>query len=310
MSDLPTEEHQLELERRVQISLDAEEIELPPPGLRRKLHIIIFGVDTWGGKAFDVGLLIAILLSVLAVMLESVPEIRAKWGAELYAIEWGLTILFTFEYLLRMICVIHPGKYAFSFFGIVDLLAILPSYLSIFFVGSHSLSVVRAIRLLRIFRVLKMVHYLKEANHLWVALQATRRKISVFLVVILTVVLIMGSTMYLVEGPEHGFTSIPKSVYWSIVTMTTVGYGDIAPQTTLGQTIAAIAMILGYCIIIVPTGVFSVEVVAAQQRKRMSISCGACHKSGHEEDAAFCKYCGSKLPSGKGAIIESSSFSG
>lgn len=288
-----------ELERRVQISLDAAEVDMPAPGWRRKLHVIIFGVDTKTGRAFDVALLIAILLSVLAVMLESVPEIGERWGRELYKLEWVLTVLFTAEYVLRLVCVKRPSKYAYSFFGIVDLLAILPSYLSLIIVNSHSLSVVRAIRLLRVFRVLKMVHYLREADHLWVALQATRRKITVFLVVILTIVLIMGSTMYLVEGPTHGFTSIPKSVYWAIVTMTTVGYGDISPETPLGQTIAAVAMILGYSIIIVPTGVFSVEIVAAQQRKRAAFVCNECLKPGHDEDAVFCKYCAAELPSQK-----------
>lgn len=280
---------------RVRYTESAERLE-NLPGWRGVVHTVIFGVDTFAGKAFDVALLIAILVSILAVMLESVQEIRIHYGTELYAVEWTLTVLFTLEYILRCICVSRPMKYMTSFYGVVDLLAILPSYLGLMIPNSHSLSVVRSIRLIRIFRVLKLRHYLTEAEHLWVAMRATYNKIIVFLVVVITLVLVLGSLMYVVEGPQYGFTNIPVSVYWAIVTITTVGYGDISPQTPLGQIIASIAMILGYSIIIVPTGVFSVEVVAAaQQNTDDSLKCPSCNAGGHRADAKFCHRCGAAI---------------
>ena len=263
---------------------------------QRELNRITFGIDTRAGRAFDIVLLLVILLSVIVVMLESVEEIRRDWGLLLLRIEWGLTFLFSVEYVLRLSCVERPWKYAFSFFGIIDLLAILPTYLAVFFPGSQSLIVIRALRLVRVFRVLKIAHCLREAENLWIALQATRNKIVVFVLVVLTMVLIMGAAMYLVEGPEHGFTNIPTGVYWAIVTMTTVGYGDISPATPLGKCLASIAMILGYSIIIVPTGIFSMEVVMASKSSTLQdITCGSSQSRGHEWDARFCRNCGSPL---------------
>ncbi len=263
---------------------------------RERLYKVIFGADTAVGKAFDVALLVAILASVIVVMLDSVADIHAEYGRLLAAAEWGFTVLFTVEYLLRMICVRRPHRYAVSFYGVVDLLAVLPTYLSIFFAGSHALIVVRMLRMIRVFRVFKLTRYLSEAHALWAALRATRTRITVFLVVVTILVVIIGAAMYLIESNANsGFTSIPRSVYWAIVTMTTVGYGDIAPQTVLGQTLAAGVMILGYSIIIVPIGVFSVEIVAARGREVRTQACADCGREGHDADAAFCKHCGAKL---------------
>ncbi len=264
---------------------------------RQRMHEVIFEADTPLGKAFDVALLIAILVSVAAVMLDSVASIRESWGEWLYAIEWGLTILFTIEYVLRLLCVGRPWRYAVSFFGVVDLLAVVPTYASIFFAGSQSLIVIRTLRLLRVFRVFKLPRYLTELQTMMAALRATWRKITVFLVVVLTLVLILGSIMYLIEGSVPGtkFTSIPRSVYWAIVTMTTVGYGDIAPTTTAGQMLAAVAMIIGYSIIVVPTGIFSAELVVARQREVTTRACPGCGAEGHEPDAVHCKRCGDRL---------------
>ena len=268
----------------------------PPGGLRHRLHTIIFEADTPGGKAFDVLLLLAILVSVVAVCLESVESIRDAYGPLLRKIEWGLTIAFTIEYVLRLFCVARPGRYARSFYGIVDLLAILPSYLSVVFTGSHSLAVIRALRLLRVFRVFKLGHFVQEADVLGQALAASRRKILVFLGTVLTLMFILGTLMYLVEGEEGGFTSIPESVYWAIVTMTTVGYGDIAPVTVLGKFIASVVMISGYAIIAVPTGIVGVELARAHPRAPLSTqSCPSCSLEGHDADAAFCKHCGADL---------------
>ncbi len=260
-----------------------------------KLNEIIFGVETPAGRAFDIALLIAIILSISAVMLESVVEIREQWGAQLLIAEWAFTFLFTLEYIFRIACVQHRMRYVRSFYGIIDLLSILPTFLGIFISSSHSLVVLRALRLIRIFRILKVVHCMREAELLWVALKATINKTTVFMVVVMAIVLIMGSTMYLIEGEESGFTSIPKSVYWAIVTITTVGYGDIAPQSALGQTLAAIVMLLGYGIIIVPTGMFSVEVINASKGPAKKVLCNCCQLSEHEFDALYCKRCGTKL---------------
>jgi voltage-gated potassium channel len=272
--------------------------EKPLTPLRARLHEIIFEADTPLGKAFDVLLLVAIVLSVLAVLLESVSTVQDRHKSLLYGIEWVFTILFTIEYLLRLICVRRPSRYALSFFGIVDLLSILPTYLSLVVAGTQSLLVIRVLRLLRVFRVFKLARYLGEARILSSALKESRAKIIVFLLTILTVVIIVGALMYLVEGPKHGFTSIPLGVYWAIVTMTTVGYGDIAPQTITGQMIAALVMILGYGIIAVPTGIFSVEIFRASSRMSAPVStqaCPSCSAEGHDADAAFCKFCGSAL---------------
>jgi voltage-gated potassium channel len=261
------------------------------------MHEVIFEADTPVGKAFDVILLIVIVLSVIVVMLDSVTVIRKQYRQVLTTVEWTITILFTVEYLARMACIGRPLRYVLSFYGIVDLLAVIPTYLSIFVSGSQSLLVIRALRLVRIFRVFKLSRYLIEAHALVVALRATRERITVFLVVVLTLVLIIGSAMYLVEGtsPDSGFTSIPRGVYWAIVTMTTVGYGDIAPQTVIGQVLAAAVMILGYAIIIVPIGVFSAEILAVRKRVVSTQACPSCAAEGHDSDAKHCKICGTRL---------------
>lgn len=262
---------------------------------RAKLHEIIFEADTPAGKLFDVVLIVVIILSVIAVMLDSVKAINENFGNILYIIEWIFTILFTIEYLLRLSCVGRPIGYATSFYGVVDLLAILPTYFSLVFPGSQYLLVIRLLRVLRIFRVLKLVQYLAEAKLLGQALRSSRRKITVFIFTILTLVVIFGSLMYLIEGEQHGFTSIPRSVYWSIVTLTTVGYGDISPKTGLGQTVAALIMILGYAIIAVPTGIVTVELSKVSRAKISTQSCPRCSAEGHDSDATFCKYCSTKL---------------
>lgn len=262
---------------------------------RSKTHEIIFEADTRAGKWFDIILILTILLSVIVVMLESIPAIRNLYGFELYIAEWCFTILFTIEYFLRLASVGRPLKYAFSFFGIVDFVAIMPTYLSLFFPGTHMLSVIRILRVLRVFRVLKLVQYLGEAQLLITALKASRRKITVFLMTVLTLVIIFGSIMYLIEGSDSGFVSIPGSIYWAIVTLTTVGYGDITPQTGLGQMISAIVMILGYSIIAVPTGIITAEITQTAKKHISTQACPQCSLEGHDNDAKFCKYCGAHL---------------
>lgn len=262
---------------------------------REVLYEVIFKSDTPAGKAFDVALIICIVFSVLVVMLDSVSSISVKYGRLLRGVEWLFTILFTIEYVLRLICVRKARRYAASFFGIVDLMAILPTYLSLFIFGSRYLAVIRILRVLRIFRVLKLAHHMKEARLLREALYASRHKIIVFVFAVLTLVVIIGSLMYVIEGEEHGFTSIPQSVYWAIVTLTTVGYGDISPGTGPGQFLAAIVMLLGYSIIAVPTGIMTVEISHAYKAKRIGRVCTDCGKEGHDTDAQHCKFCGSKL---------------
>ncbi|HEX6209180.1 MAG TPA: ion transporter [Methylomirabilota bacterium] len=264
------------------------------PGWRGRLHEVIFEADTPAGRAFDVGLLIAILVSVVAVMLESVPDIRGQHGVALRAVEWILTVAFTIEYVLRLLAVGQPWRYARSFYGLVDLLAVAPTYLALIVPGAHTLMVIRAIRLLRVFRIFKLAQFVGEARLLMTALRASRRKITVFLGGIVTIVVIVGTLMYVIEGEAHGFTSIPTSMYWAVVTMTTVGYGDIAPQTTLGRFLAALLMILGYGIIAVPTGIVTVELAQASRAVSLQ-ACPACGTEGHDEDATYCKYCGAAL---------------
>jgi voltage-gated potassium channel len=268
---------------------------LPDRGWRYRVHEVIFEADTRAGKAFDVMLLAAILLSVLAVSLETVEAVRERIGGALRFTEWVLTALFTIEYALRLLCVRRPSAYARSFFGVVDLMAILPTYLSLVVPGTHSLVVIRALRLLRAFRVFKLAHLLREANVLMAALKASRPKITVFVGTVLTIVVIIGATMYLIEGEENGFTSIPRGVYWAIVTLTTVGFGDIAPQTVAGQMLAALVMVLGYGIIAVPTGIVTVELSRAHDRTISTQACPDCSAEGHDADATFCKHCGAHL---------------
>lgn len=260
---------------------------------RKRLHEIIFEADTAAGKAFDVALLLAILLSVLTVVLESVPSIRARHGDELLAIEWFFTILFTIEYVLRLICVRKPLGYALSLWGIIDLLAFLPTYLTP--VGSYVGTgvVFRSLRLLRVFRIFKLSHLVQDASALAHAVKASAGKIVVFLTFILTVIVILGAAMHLIEGAEAGFTSIPTGMYWAVVTLTTVGYGDIAPQTVAGQIVASIVMILGYSLIVVPAGIVTVEV--ARGKPLTTQVCPACSREGHDLDAKHCKYCGEQL---------------
>lgn len=264
--------------------------------LRNHLYEVIFEADTRAGKAFDVLLILIIGLSVLAVVLDSVRSIQVRYGPTLYAAEWLFTILFTVEYAVRLFCVARPLRYATSFFGVVDLLAVIPTYVSLILPGSQYLLVVRILRVLRVFRVLKLVQYVSEARVLMSALRASHRKITVFLFTVLALVVIFGSLMYLVEGPRNGFTSIPRSIYWAIVTMTTVGYGDISPRTGVGQAIASIIMILGYGIIAVPTGIMTVEISRAHQRRGdVGWLCVACGSSDHADDSRHCRHCGGRL---------------
>jgi voltage-gated potassium channel len=259
------------------------------------LHEIIFEADTPAGKAFDIALLVTIVVSIAAVCLESVASIQEQYGPALRTLEWVITIFFTIEYILRLYCVGNPWRYARSFYGVIDLLSILPTYLSFFIAGSQSLLVIRALRLLRIFRVLKLAHFIGEASMLRAALHASSRKIIVFLGTVLTLMLIVGSMMYLIEGPANGFTNIPQSIYWTIVTMTTVGYGDIAPQTVLGKVLASAVMIMGYGIIAVPTGIVTVELASSVKNSTRTDACPDCGADGHALDANNCKYCGAKL---------------
>ena len=264
---------------------------------RARLHEIIFESDTRAGRAFDVALLILILVSLASVMLESVTETRREYGRMLQAVEWTITLLFTVEYVLRLLAVDRPWRYALSFYGLVDFLAIAPGYLSLFLPEARSLMVIRAIRLLRVFRILKLAHFLSEAQQLLRALRASRRKIIVFLGAVITSVVIAGTLMYLIEGEAHGFTSIPVSMYWAVVTMTTVGYGDIAPRTPLGQLLASMLMILGYGIIAVPTGIMTTELFRASlpSKPPTSQACPSCMAHGHDADARHCKFCGALL---------------
>ncbi len=273
------------------IKLKSERQNISP--WRKSIKEIIFGSETKLGKLFDIVLIISIVLSVLVVMLGSVKPIQLKYSQAFFYLEWFFTILFTLEYLLRLISVQRPLLYMRSFFGIVDFLSIVPTYLSLFLPTVKYMLVIRILRLLRIFRVLKLTAYMGEAQVLMGALKKSSRKIFVFLYAILTLVVVFGSFMYVVEGSDAGFTSIPKSMYWAMVTLTTVGYGDIAPQTPLGQSIAAFIMIMGYGIIAVPTGIYSAELIKTYRPEKISNkACADCGKIGHDIDAEYCKYCG------------------
>ncbi|HYC55922.1 MAG TPA: ion transporter [Candidatus Binatia bacterium] len=267
----------------------------PVGARRRRLHEIIFEADTAAGRRFDSLLLLAIILSIVVVLLDSVASIRERYHGVLLALEWTFTILFTIEYGLRLYAVREQWRYATSFFGIVDVLAVLPNYLSLVVPGAQSLVVIRALRMLRVFRIFKLAEYLEESRQLWDAMRASRRKISIFLFVVLTIVVIVGSAMYLIEGPEHGFDNIPVSIYWAVVTLTTVGYGDISPQTPLGQLLATVVMLLGYGIIAVPTGIVTAEMTRTARTPISGQACPSCAAEGHEYDARFCRKCGSRL---------------
>lgn len=275
---------------------DFQSTSTPQMPWRDRWYEVIFEADTRAGKLFDVLLLAAILLSVLVVVLESVEDIHQSYRSPLIAAEWLFTMLFTLEYAARIACARRPFRYIFSFYGIVDLLAILPTYLMIFLPGAQNFAVIRALRLLRAFRVFKLAHMLSEASALRRAVWASRAKILVFLTFVLIIVVIVGSAMHLIEGEESGFTSIPESMYWAIVTMTTVGYGDIAPQTPLGKTLAGMMMVLGYSMIIIPTGIVTAEIAQAGARQPPTTQvCPECMAEGHDADAAHCKFCGGRL---------------
>ena len=266
-----------------------------PASWRLKLHEVIFEADTTAGRTFDILLILAIILSVAAVMFDSVAGIRAQHGRTLYFIEWFFTLLFTAEYAARILALGNPLRYVRSFYGIVDLVSILPTYLSLLLPGSQYLMVIRVLRLLRIFRILKLAQYLNEAEFLLKAMRASFRKIMVFLFVILTLVLIFGSLIYLIEGDESGFTSIGIACYWAVTTLTTVGYGDLSPQSPLGRFVASIIMIMGYGVIAVPTGIVTAELVAPITGKVSTQACPDCGAEKHSYDARYCKYCSAEL---------------
>lgn len=259
---------------------------------RQKLYDVIFGTETPAGKFFDLMLIWAIVLSVITLILDTVVAVNERWGLILRYAEWGFTVFFTVEYIARLYCSPARLLYARSFYGVIDLLSILPAYISLFVPGTNYLLMLRLFRVLRVFRVLKLMRYIIEANLLLRSMLQARHKIFVFFMVVLVFATIFGSVMYLVEGPENGFTSIPRSIYWTIVTITTVGYGDITPQTVLGQIVASLAMLTGYSIIVVPTGILTAEFAQEIQRDRNLINCPNCGKTGHERDAHFCSRCG------------------
>jgi voltage-gated potassium channel len=264
---------------------------------RDRLHEIIFEADTPAGKAFDVVLMILIMVSIVEVMVESVSEIAREYGRFLLIIEWILTIVFTIEYILRIIAVKKPWKYITSFYGVIDFLSIIPSFLTLIITVLHAkyLIVIRAFRLIRIFRIFKLVRFLREGQTILVAMRASLAKITVFLTFVILLVLIFGSLMYLVEvNADSGFTNIPRSIYWAIVTITTVGYGDIAPATPFGQFLAAIIMLLGYAVIAVPTGIVTMELINANNKTNTQ-ACPSCSREGHDDDADYCKFCGEEL---------------
>ncbi|MDE5424349.1 ion transporter [Ancylomarina sp. DW003] len=263
--------------------------------MKSKLYEIIFESDTKIGKLFDVLLLVIIVLSILLVILESVPSIERKYSLILKILEWSITIIFSLEYCMRIWIVSKPKTYILSFYGIIDFLSILPSYIGLFFVGTHGLMVIRALRLLRVFRILKLSRYTSGGAVIIRALKQSRYKISVFLFAVLTMVVIIGTIMYLIEGAENGFTSIPRGIYWAIVTLTTVGYGDISPSTALGQFIASFAMIIGYAIIAVPTGIVTAELSKPMRALPSGQVCENCLSEGHDVDDQYCRHCGEKL---------------
>ncbi|MCP1651367.1 ion transporter [Pseudomonas nitroreducens] len=269
------------------------------PNWRQRLYVIIFQSDTIAGRRFDSALLVFILASLLVAFLDSVGRIHQQFGSLLSGVEWFISGLFLIEYLLRLYCSPKPLRYALSFYGLIDLLAVLPGVIALFYPDAQYLLVVRVVRLLRIFRILKLRQYLRQADFLLTALRGSRQKITVFFLSVMSLVTVFGSLMYVVEGPEHGFTSIPRSIYWAIVTLTTVGFGDITPKTPLGQAIASLVMLTGYSIIAVPTGIFSAELHNAMRPEhppgQLDKPCPACAKGSHEAAAAFCSRCGNPL---------------
>lgn len=268
----------------------------PAGGWRRRLYAVIFESDTRLGRLFDEALLIAIIASVVVVMFDSIHPLSSRYDNMLDVLEWLFTVLFTIEYVARLLCVQRPWRYARSFFGIVDLVSILPTYLAVFVPELHALIDVRVLRMLRVFRILKLTAYLAEYQLLATALRNSRRKIAVFLVAVLMIVVTMGTVMYVVEGPVNGFTSIPVSVYWAITTMTTVGFGDIAPRTDVGRLIASLMMLMGWGVLAVPTGIVTAEMTTQRMRVVTSRRCSSCGTDEHAADARFCRLCGTRLP--------------
>lgn len=278
-------------------SPDGHRFGRPAHGWRRRWFIVIFDADTPAGRRFDLALLAAVVASVLVVMFETVRPLADRHAPLLFALEWAFTLIFTVEYVARMVCADRRLRYATSFFGLVDLAAVLPMYIATFVPGLHVLLDVRILRMLRAFRILKLTEYVREYSSLGDALLASRRKIAVFLSVVAMVVVVLGTVMYVLEGPQHGFTSIPVAIYWAITTMTTVGFGDITPQTNLGRAVSSVVMLLGWGILAVPTGIVTAEMttrgLAGLHRSRQ---CAACATPGHEADARFCRRCGATLP--------------
>lgn len=272
----------------------SEETETESP-LKRQLRIIIFGTDTPAGRYFDIALIVCIILSVALVFLDTVEQVHQQYGQLIRILEWIFTIIFTIEYLLRLYCSTHPVRYARSFYGLVDFLSVLPSYLTLVFPGANFTLVIRILRLFRIFRVLKLLRYLSEGNLLLKAMLQSGRKVFLFFFSVSLIIMVLGAVMYVVEGPENGFSSIPKSIYWTIVTITTVGYGDITPKTDLGQAIAALTMLIGYSIIAIPTGILTAEISNEASRHRDLRRCSQCEKLGHDTHASFCDRCGGEL---------------
>ena len=268
---------------------------MPRHSLKHHLYVIIFGTHTKAGRAFDLALIVAILASLVVLVLESIPSVRAVWGTQLRYVEYTFTALFTLEYLLRLYCSPKPVAYAKSFYGVIDLLAILPTYLAIFFPSASFMGVIRALRVMRIFRVLKLVRYLQDSNILLRSLLMAKRKIFIFFTTVAILVTIFGALIYVIEGPQNGFTSIPQSIYWAIVTITTVGYGDLVPQTALGKAIASMTMLLGYSILAVPTGIITAELNQEMSSHKTLVKCPNCMQTGHDSDALHCKHCGSEL---------------
>ncbi len=264
---------------------------------RDVLYDVIFKADTFAGKSFDIAVIVFIALSVITVIINTVDPIEQEYGNILHIAEWVFTIIFTIEYILRLICCKRPAAYARSFFGVVDLFAILPTYISVILPSSHVLLVIRILRVLRIFRVLKLVKYIGESELLIDALRSSRRKITVFLFSIITIVIIFGSVMYIVESPDNGFTNIPQSIYWAVLTLTTVGYGDLAPQTNIGKAIAMVIMVMGYGILAVPTGIVTAEITKSMghHNKISKYVCEGCGYRWHDDDAHYCKHCGNTL---------------
>lgn len=278
------------------VESEAYRLGKPADGWRRRVFNVVFESDTHAGKIFDIVLIAAIVLSVAAVLADSVEGIATRYGAQLTALEWIFTILFTLEYLARLSCVERPLLYARSFYGVVDLLAVLPTYLAVFFPDAALLIDVRILRLLRVMRIFKLTAYLAEFRLLGDAMAASRRKIIVFLAVVVMLVLIIGTLMYVIEGPDHGFTSIPFAIYWAISTISTVGYGDVVPRTDIGRVLASVMMLIGWGILAVPTGIVTAEMTAQHFRaRRLRRRCPGCRSADHEDDAAYCRLCGTQL---------------